>query len=426
MNRIAIKEILLDQREEIKSILAHNNLIPRDLMSESDKILQSGPAKIINGARRCGKSTFAHQLLAGKNYGYTNFDDERLIGVTTKDLNNFLEVLNEINPNFEYLLFDEIQNIKGWELFINRLLRKKYNIIITGSNSKLLSKELATHLTGRYITVELYPFYFKEYLLYKKVNIHPDDFYITEKRANLKRHFEEYLKFGGMPETIGHAKRNEYLRELFDKIITRDVATRYNIKYVRDLKEIALYLISNSASKISLNKIKNIFEIKKIHTIKNHIEYLENSYLIFQLNPFSFKLKEQLKQQKKIYCIDNGLITSLSHSMTSDYGKLIENLIFVDLKRKGNEIYYYSCGNYEVDFMTQKGREITDLIQVSFSISDDDTKSREIESLLKASDKLRCNNLTIITLDEEGEEKIKSKTIKILPAWKFLFQGIPS
>lgn len=419
MDKLSIKQILLEQREEIADIFKEK-IINREIEPKIKDMFNSNLIKVVTGVRRCGKSVLSHLLLKDNEYGYVNFDDERLIGVKTNDLNDFLEVLNELNPDIKYLLFDEIQNVKGWELFVNRLKRRGYNIIISGSNSQLLSKELATHLTGRHFGVELYPFSFREFLSYKNSSIQKEDLFITEKRAKIKRLFEEYVEFGGFPEVSKIKAKWNYLRELYDKIITRDIILRYNIKYVKDLKEIALYAISNFGASISYHKIKNIFEIKSVHTIKNYLHYLEDAFLLFQVNGFSPKLKEWLKQPKKNYCIDTGLINAIVPKLTKDYGRIIENLVFLELKRQDKEIYFYTGIDYEVDFIIKKGLYIKQLIQVCYTIQDKDTRKREIKALLKSSRDLNCNNLLIITWDEEGEERVNSKKIRVLPLWKWI------
>ncbi len=428
MEKHIIKQILLEQKEEIGELFT-SRLIDREIMLRAKEAFNSDLIKIVMGVRRCGKSTLSHQLLKDKFYGYVNFDDERLMGINSNDLNDFLEVLEEINPGVKYLLLDEIQNVEGWELFVNRLKRKGYNVAITGSNSRLLSKELATHLTGRYFNLELSPFSFKEFLIFKDIAISKDDFYSTKKRANLKRFLGEYLEIGGMPEIFRLKDKRSYLRELFNKIISQDVIYRYNVKYIKTLKEIGLYAVSNFSSPFTYHKIKNTFEIKSVHTIKNYLNYLEEAYLIFQVNPFSFKLKEQIKQARKMYCIDTGFINSFAPKTTLDYGKLMENVVFIELIRRGKtapaggqEVYFYSQPDYEVDFLIKEGLSIRQLIQVCFSIQDEDTKKREVKSLLKASDKLKCNNLLLITWDEEGEKLVNSKKIRFIPLWKWLLE----
>lgn len=422
MEKQLIQQIILDQKEEIKRIF-EEKIIEREVEKKARKMLETNLIKVIIGPRRGGKSVLAHRLLKDKKYGYINFDDERLIGIKTNDLNNCLEVLEEINSGFKYLLLDEVQNVKGWELFVNRLKRNGYNIVITGSNSKLLSKELATHLTGRHFIIELSPFSFREFLFYKNFQVKKEDFFITKKRAKIKNFFQEYLKFGGFPEAVKLELKKQYLRDLYDKIITRDILSRYNVKYIKDLKEIALFAISNFGSKISYHKIKNIFEIKSVHTAKNYLNYLEEAYLIFQLLPFSFKIKNQIRQPKKLYIVDTGLINAIVPKFSPDTGKLMENLVFQELKRQGKEVYFYSQPlDYEVDFVVREGLKIKQLIQVCYSLEREETKKREIKGLLKASKDLKCSNLLIITFDYEGEEKIKNKKIKFIPLWKWLLE----
>ncbi len=419
MNKNLIKQIVLEQKGEIKKIFSEK-IIPRIILPDVQRVLDSNLIKVIIGVRRCGKSVLSHYLLKNRQYGYVNFDDERLIGVKTKDLNDFWEVLQEINPNCKFILLDEIQNIEGWELFVNRLKRNGHNIVVTGSNSKLLSKELATHLTGRHFSIELYPFSFEEFLLYKNQIISRDDLYIAEKKAKIKRLLEEYLMYGALPEVVKLKPKMQYLRELYDKIIGRDVIFRYSVKYARDLKEIALYAISNFGSKISYRKIKNIFEMKSVHTVKNYLNYLEEAYLLFQINAFSHKLKEQLKLPKKLYCIDTGIINAIIPRSTIDYGRLLENAVFIELKRKKCEIYFYAQSNYEVDFVIREGQKVIRLIQVSYSVEDEVTRKREVRALLKASRELRCNNLSVITWDYDEEKRCKGKKIKFIPLWKWL------
>ncbi|MCG2725162.1 MAG: ATP-binding protein [Elusimicrobia bacterium] len=422
MDKNLIKQVLLEQKEEIAQF-TNARLIDREIYIALKNMAKIKLIKVIMGIRRCGKSTLAHQFLKGENYGYINFDDERLPQIKSKDLNDFLEVLNEINPNMDYLLLDEIQNVSGWELFVNRLQRKDYNLIITGSNSKLLSKELSTHLVGRYFPIELFPFSFREFMVYRGLDVRKNDFFIAEKRACIKKMFEEYLYAGGVPEVINLPQKNIYLRELFNKIITRDIVSRHGVKYVNDLKEIALYCVSNCSAKATYHKVRNIFDVKSVHTVKKYLNYLEEAYLVFQLQPFSFKIKEHIKKARKIYCIDNGLISAIVPKTTIDKGRLLENLVFLRLKGLSLEIYYYSQADYEIDFVVKEGRAIKQLIQVCYSLSNDDTKKRELKALIKASDKLKCKNLILITLDEEGTEKIGSKIIKIIPIYKWLMGG---
>ena len=423
MEKQVLKQILLDQKQEIDNIF-DTEVIEREIEPKIEAALDDKLIKVISGVRRCGKSFLAHKILKSKDYGYINFDDERLIGTKTEDLNYYLEVLKEINPDFNYLLLDEIQNVLGWKLFVNRLQRTGYNLIITGSNSNLLSKELANSLTGRHFLIELYPFSFKEFLEYKKFHYSEDDLYITNKKARIKRLLDEYIKFGGFPELPKIRFKEQYLRDLYDKIISRDIVSRYRIKHIGALRELSLYLISHFGSNITYRKLKNIFEVNSVHTIKNYIAYLEEAYLIFQLYPFSFKLKDQIRGRKKIYAIDTGLINSISFQFTQNSGHLMENLVFTQLKRKGSEFYFYnSPGSGEIDFIIKDGPDIKELLQVCFSLDNLETRERELKSLIKASNDLNCISLTVITFDSEKTERIKGKDIDFIPIWKWLLKS---
>ena len=425
MNKQSLKQVLFEQKEEAQGILKEK-IVPREAGACKDDFVRSNLIKVMMGVRRSGKSTLAHDWLKGRSYGYVNFDDERLLGARASDLNDILEILHEISNDCQYLLFDEIQNVDGWELFVNRLKRNGYNVVVTGSNSRLLSKELATHLTGRHLSIELYPFSFAEYLaLNQHVISNEKRLYSTREKSALKKWLQQYLQTGGFPEAGKMALGTRYLQELYDKIITRDIIWRYNIKYVRDLKEIALFAISNFSSRASYHKIRNIFEIKSVHTVKNYLHYLEEAYLLFQLNSFSFKLKEQIRMPRKLYCIDTGMIHAVVPKTSFDFGRIIENAVFLELKRRGQQVFFYSGLNYEVDFLIKKGLKIERLIQVSYSIEDKDTWNREYRALLKASKELGCRDLMIITWDEEFEEKVNSLLkIKCVPLWKWLVEKI--
>jgi predicted AAA+ superfamily ATPase len=371
-----------------------------------------------------------------KNLPYINFDDERLFDFTSKDFDLLIQAFYELYGDFDYVVLDEPHNIQGWELFVSRLRRTK-KVIITGSNSKLLSGELATHLTGRYIDFTLFPFSFREFLRFYDFSLSPEDVYSTKKEAQVKKFLDDYLSAGGFPERLIFGR--EILVRIYSDIIEKDILTRYKIKKKKTFKELTRYLISNFSSEISLNKLKNIFGIKDVHTLKNWISFLENAYLIFILERFSFKLKEQFIAPKKVYCIDTGLAGVIGYKLMEDKGKLMENLVAVELLRRKSywynswEIYYWKDHQQnEVDFVIKEGKDVVQLIQVCYDIEMYKTKEREIKSLVKASKELRCNNLTIINWDYYGEEEVqnqfergkKSKKfiIKFIPLWRWLIE----
>lgn len=416
--------ILKDQRKELEKYLKDKRIITREAQRYFKNIINSKLIKVTTGVRRCGKSVLTYMLLQNKTFAYMNFDDERLLNL---DTNQILSSFHEIyGKSLKAVFLDEIQNLERWELFVNRLKRLGFNVYVTGSNARLLSKELATHLTGRHITIELFPFSFREYL--KAVEFR-EDIETTEGKASLNRELKNYINNGGFPEIIVEKEDPKlYLRELYRKIIERDVVDRYDISYKKTFREIAMSLLSNPGRSISYNKIKKQFRLGSDHTVKNYISYLEESYLIFLLNRFSYKPVEVEKSEKKVYVIDTGIINNVSLRFSKDLGPIYENMIAIELLRKKSfnpnlEIYYWKDTHHrEIDFVLKEGLNVKQLIQVCYNIDDYDTKEREIKALIKASKELRCNNLLIITEDKEEEEKINKKKIKYIPLWKWLLE----
>lgn len=411
-------EILQDQKFERDSYLS-NTYIPRDSLKKAKKNLTNKLIKIITGPRRAGKSVFAIEILKDTNFGYVNFDDERLLNVDNDEL---IKTIHEVYGDINFLLFDEIQNLAKWELFVNRLHRLGYNIFLTGSNSKLLSSEMATHLTGRYVPINIYTFSFNEFLKANNIEISGLKLSTTEKGKILNQ-LSKYQTIGGYPEVVlEKVDYKNYLNVLFDSIILKDIVKRYNVKYTQNLYTIAKLLASNYASEFSYNKLKNFSEIGSVHTIKNYVSYLEEAYLFFYVNRFSFKPKEQLKYPSKIYLYDTGMASALSLSFSKDLGKLMENRVAIELKRQQKEFYYYKDpDNIDVDFIIKENNEVCELMQVSYDINNEKTKEREVKSLMKSAEKLNVKNLSIITWDYESVENIDNLEIKFVPLWKWLF-----
>ncbi|MEW5896449.1 MAG: ATP-binding protein [Nanoarchaeota archaeon] len=414
-----IKSAIIDREEEIAEKFKQEKIIERENTREIKKHLSTDAIVVLTGVRRCGKSILAFMLGRGEKCGYVNFEDERL-ALKTEELNKVLEAIYSLKGDVSILIFDEIQNITGWEKFVARLISHK-KIIITGSNARLLSKELATYLTGRHLDWEVFPFSFREFLKLKgfKPNI-----YLTKDKAQIKNYLQEYLEKGGFP--LNYKLGKLFLLETYRDIVERDVIQRYKIKYPFVLKEIAGYLITNFGQEISFNQLKNVLKVKSVHTIENYISYLQNAYLVFLLKRFSFKLKEQSLAPKKVYCIDIGLAQARGFKLSENKGALLENLVALELLRKLSsnrrlELYYWKDHQQrEVDFVLKEGTKIKQLIQVTKISSRLDLKERELDSLIKASRELKCNNLLIITEDYEEEEAIKSKKIRYVPLWKWL------
>lgn len=419
-----IKGIIREQREELEHAEKDQHLVAREGLEEAKKALRHPNILAVLGIRRCGKSIFSYLLAKEKVFGYINFDDERLIGLKPEDLNKILESFYELYGDIEYIVLDELQNIKGWELFVNRLRRTK-KVIVTGSNSRLLSGELATHLTGRHLDMTLFPFSFREMLRYKKV----DEFtegkgYTTKEKAELLRELREYLEFGGFPEVAKFGKN--IIAKIYEDIITKDILLRYQIKKKEDLKKLAKYLTTNAGSEYSYSKLAKILGIKHIATISNWISYLENAYLLFKVDRFAYKLKQQFTAPKKVYCIDSGAMSAIGFRFSENIGHIMENVVFIELKRmkeKENEIeiyYWKDHQQHEVDFVIKKQEKIEQLIQVSCCERREEVEERRIRALLKAGKELKCKNLRMITWDYEAVDSDDGRRIDCIPLWKWL------
>lgn len=418
-----LKDIILQQKIE-KDKLAAKSYVQRENLAEAQKYLESDLVKVVTGPRRAGKSVFCLELLKNYNFAYLNFEDENLLKVDNYD--DIIQSLAEVYPQANYYLFDEIQNLPNWETFINKLHRRGYKIIITGSNSRLLSKELGTSLTGRFIAFEVLPFSFREYLIAKGYSPNLDDYRVPETKGQLQNELSSYLASGGYPEIVTSSLDvKNYLETLFDSIILTDVVKRFKIRFSRQVYDLATYLVSNYACETSFNRLVSSLEFKSVNTVKKYFSYLEESYLIFAINRYSTKLKEQTRAPQKVFVTDNGLIDAKAFSTSKNTGRLMENIVAIQFLRKGKrpdyELFYYkSHTGKEVDFALRQDNKITELVQVCFDTSDLKTRKREINSLVEAAKTLEVSNLKIITWDEESEKNISESKISFVPLWKWL------
>lgn len=417
MTGVNLRQVLIEQKGEL-SLDSLSNLVVREKLSEINT--QSNLAQIITGVRRCGKSTLARMALKSNTFAYVNFDDERLAGISAEDLNTMLETAYMVYGDFDIILLDEIQNIEGWHLFVNRLLRNKMKVILTGSNSNLLSNEMASYLTGRYATIELLPYSFAEYL--QAVNIQISTVETTKDRGLAVNSFVNYLESGGFPEVVQGENRQSYIYNLFDAIVTRDIIYRYDIRNIRTFREIAIWLTGNFATEISYNRIKKIFGLGSENTAKNYVTYLEDAWLFVMLPKFSFKKQESIRN-RKIYLVDTAFASISGESSTQNTGRLLENVVMLHLLRirmsLNYEIFYYK-DNFEVDFVIYSQRSVNELIQVSVSLEDQATRNREIRALLSASNEVNCNLLTIITLTQSEVIEIEGKIINVKTVYEWL------
>lgn len=425
MNIQEIKRVIISQNEEMEEKFQSRRIIGREPGVENlKKFLAQPNILVIMGIRRCGKSVFSRQVLKGERFGYVNFDDERLYGITSRELGLILQAFIELYGNVDYVVLDEPQNVEGWELFANRL-RRTVKVIITGSSSRLLSGELATHLTGRHIDFTLMPFSFREYLIYAGISASENDLFSDIKVAEIKRRLEEYMKKGGMPES--YVFGTEMLARIYGDIIEKDVIARTWIRMKVTFRELARYLISNTASEFTFRKLSNVFGVRDVHTLRNWVAALESSYLIFVVDRYSPKLKQQVIAPKKIYCIDTGLVNVMSFRTEERYGKTMENLVAVELLRKKSywysslEIFYWKDHQQnEVDFVIKDGAQVKQLLQVTYASERTEIGYREIKALLRAGNELKCNNMVLITWDYEDELIEEDRKIACIPLWKWL------
>lgn len=423
MNKSILKRRLIEQKEETKIIL-DQNLVQREKQEEFLKILDAPLVKVIMGPRRSGKTVLSLQAQESheNSYYYINFDDEILGAIKPENFNQLLELTIELFGQKKYLILDEIQNIDKWELFVNRLLRANYNIILTGSNSKLLSKELSSTLTGRSLTLELFPFSFGEYLKSRALPLQAET---TLQIGQMRNHLNEYMEMGGFPEVLLRLKDKElqkrYLRDLFEATINRDVVHRHRIRYVQELIECANVILSNFSRRSSFRKLANEIRISE-HTLKKYTGYLEDAYLILSVKKFSFKPLEIEKSIRKYYAIDTGYIHVKGLSSSADFGLLMENLVAVELKRRGYEFYYYLLRErIEIDFVIKENRKISEVIQVTYDANG--IREREVPMGLETARVLYAEQLTVITWYHEAEEIIDDIKVHFIPLWKWLLTG---
>ena len=417
--------ILSDQQAELER-LDLTKLVTR---KEEQLInLDSPLAQVVIGVRRSGKSTLCEKRLleSGVPFGYINFDDDRLGKWGRKDFDELLKTLYRINGDFNHLLLDEVQDIEGWELFVNRMLRQGMHLIITGSNANLLSGELATHLTGRYNEIELFPFSFSEYGIVQEVDMQS---YTTKASALRDRALDAYLFDGGFPELMNLSKPEQevYVRSLVKTIIEKDIARRYKIRYVQTLTEIANQVLDEFTDEQSYSSIQEKHNLSSAHTAKTYMQYLQNAYLIYGVPRFSLKSQER-RTVHKYYAMDTAMVAKRDATlMTDNLGLRLENVVAIELRRrakKSQQIYYYrKVRDYEIDFIVVEGTEVKELIQVTYDFREPSTKlyNREVGNLFKACGKLHCDKLTLIMMYGEKREIVeKGKTVRCVLAADWL------
>ena len=412
-----MKTTILNQRAERDELMSRPYQ-QRHTKYDADELLQNPLIKLITGPRRVGKSVFAMLMLQGKNFVYLNFDDSQLLEKWNEEL--VMSALDDVYPDYDFMLLDEVQNLPDWDLWISKLYRRGKNLIITGSNAKMLSSEMATVLTGRYLQIEMLPFSLDETMRWK--NISPER---EEQAARAIVLADDYMRNGGYPETIpARSITKSYLSTLFDSILLKDVAKRHKVRNTTDLYNLATYLLSNFCNPISANELAGELGLSSVATTKKFCDYLNEPYLFFFLPRFNNKLKLMSKAPKKVYVVDNGFVQSTAFNLSENLGRLLENQVFVELLRRGyilgKTLFYYRTRNdKEIDFVTRKGTKVEQLVQVCYDITSKKTRKRELDSLVEAAEELHCDNLLVITSLQEETIKWKNRKIRVVKIGNF-------
>jgi uncharacterized protein len=415
VSKEVLRHLVIQQKTQIEK---PGDLVERTLFHQVLDAMNDNRVLILAGIRRCGKSTLLKQLMQdAKNFCYINFEDERLLSFQAEDFGILDEVLIEVYGPADTYFFDEIQNVEKFETFVRRLQDNGKKIIITGSNASLLSQEFGTRLTGRYKLFEVYPFSFIEYLRFRKISVRKESPYLVEERVSLIQAFGRYVECGGMPEYLRN-NDPEYLKTLYDNILYRDIIARYSIRRQRLVRELVGILASAVTLPFTYNSLKKNLGLMNAITVKEYISYLSGAYLFFELLRFDYSLKKQLSSPRKIYSIDTALCTLNGFSLTPDNGRLLENIVFIELKRRGGEIFYFA-GTRECDFILKAQKKITMTIQVCYELTSEN-RERETKGLLEAMEKFNLLRGMILTYDQEDEFLAGGKTIVIKPVWKWL------
>lgn len=423
---IDLLTILSDQKEELKNFENSSWITRRE---EALFDLNSNRAQVVIGVRRCGKSTICKKVLMESRvaFAYVNFDDERLINLTIDQMNDLLETLYRIYGSFNYLLLDEIQNIEGWHLFVNRIMRSGVKVVLTGSNANLLSGELVTHLTGRYNQIVLYPFSFVDYCTAKEVDMKSVS---TKSRALRQRALDEYLQNGGFPEIVAGENRRGYIMSLLSAIVQKDICRRYNVSRTQTIWEIANNVLDKNCQELSYNALQKLFKVGSIHTVKNYVSYLNEAFLLRIVSKFSTKSSDRLLS-KKSYVTDMAFISDREDVVTSkNLGWRLENTVLLELYRRINteyqQIYYLRKTNdFEVDFLVYDSSRVLELIQVTYALDKTNKKlyRREVGGLIKGAKQTNCEHLTIICLEGNSETlQIDNYKIEVIKAAEWLCQ----
>lgn len=414
-----MKTILFNQKKERDELMSRPYLIRRTKL-DARLLLGSNLIKLITGPRRVGKSTQALLMLRNTNFAYLNFDSQALLESWNSNL--VMRMLDDVYPDYDYILLDEVQNLDGWDLWISELYREGKNLIITGSNAKMLSSEMATALTGKYLQVEMLPFSLEEFFDWNGLNLKELGSEQTTERAVL---IDDYLRNGGYPEVVkARQLTRTYLDTLFDSIVWKDVAKRHHVRNVSDLNNLALYFVSNFCNAVSANELTRELGFSSVNTTKKYMDYLHEPFMFYYLYRYNNKLRLMKKASRKVYVVDNGFVAAKAFSLSENLGRLLENQVFIELLRRGYDceksiFYYRSRNDKEVDFVLRDGTRIERLVQVCYDMSSPKTQKRETDSLVECAEELNCRNLVIVTNAEKRTIEKDGYKIDVVPVFDF-------
>lgn len=410
-------------KEQSESFLTRDMGVEREILNQLKNRISAPQIVIITGLRRVGKSTLLAQIAnkyLKEGYYFVNFEDERLLNFKVSDFDLLHETLISLFGERKTFLFDEIQNVPEWERFVRRLHDEGYKFIVTGSNASLLSQEFGTRLTGRSTKIEVFPFSFREFLTFKKIEIPDLKILTTKQKGQFLKLTNEYILSGGIPDALKYPKLTIH-KTLYDDVLYRDIATRYKLNDVKSLKELAFYLISNVSAPLSFNKIKELLKLGSVNTVKSYVDYLENSYLFFLINKYAYSVKEQQIAAKKIYSVDTGLVNSIGFNFSKNVGKLMENMVFIQLRRNNQEVFYYKTNkDYEIDFFLPKKKIF---LQVTQHLDTEEIRERETRALVISS-KEQNGSKKLFIISERHKEiiKINSLNIQVIPLYEWLLK----
>ena len=406
---------MFDQKDVFNS---RKHLIHRDI--EMEKYISTSQVVIISGIRRCGKSSLMFLIkekmnLKDSDYCYFNFDDERIIA-DISILDNIYNLHLEVYGKEPVLFLDEIQNIGNWEKFVNRMYEQGIKVFVTGSNAKLLSSEISTSLTGRNKLIELYPFSFSEYLRFIGNNYNLNHLN-SKSKALLLKDFNNYFETGGFPLVV---KENdtELINAYFKDILYRDIISRYRLTQVNEIKQIGLYFASNIGKLFSYSTLQEISGVKSLSSIKDYLFYYEQSYLYFYLKKFDYSVKKQIMNPKKVYTIDPAFAHRLGFNFSANKGRILENIVYLELLRRGKEVYYHS-GKKECDFVIKEGLKVVEAIQVAYQVNINNHE-REYEGLQEAMLTYNLKEGLVLNFNSEESFIPTNDGIKVIPVWEWL------